>query len=305
MKFRMVLSALLLAAGLACCTADSVESMTVALPENVKLELVKVEAGTFTMGAPDGENFADEEEHLVTLTRDFYIGKTEVTQAQWEAVMGSNPSHFKGGDLPVECVSWDDAMAFCKKLNDSGKAPNGMKFTLPTEAQWEYAVRGGKKSNGYQYSGSGNLDEVAWYYENSGDRRLDEKELLKDSSDASSVQKLEDNNVVPEVAVDFDKLDKNLKDNNSKTHPVGQKKANELGLHDMSGSVWEWCLDQYEGDYADDPEFLSGNAGTRYVFRGGGWRGSAGGCRSANRHGHTHDYSCYDLGFRVALVPAQ
>ena len=115
--------------------------------------------------------------------------------------MGNNPSHFKGDNLPVECVSWKDAMAFCTKLNESGKAPNGMKFTLPTESQWEYAARGGKKSKGYQYSGSNNLDEVAWYYENSGKLHLDEKELEEDNSNDSIVKTLEDNGIIPEQAV--------------------------------------------------------------------------------------------------------
>lgn len=301
MKIRVIFISLLMAMGLVCCT-NSNNNMILELPENVKLELIKVEAGTFMMGAEDGENFVDEAEHQVVLTKDFYIGKIEVTQAQWKAVMGTNPSYFKGDDLPVECVSWNDAMEFCKRLNDLKIAPNGMSFTLPTEAQWEYAVKGGKKSKGYQYSGSNNLDEVAWYYENSGDKHLDENELLKNSSNEKLVKKLEDNNAVPEQEVDFDKLDKSLKDNNNKTHQAGQKKANELGLYDMSGSVWEWCLDQYEGDYADDPEFLIGNNGSHNVFKGGGWRGTAGGCRSANRHGHTPDYSNNDLGFRVAVV---
>ena len=118
------------------------------LPGGVKLAMVKVEAGEFTMSARDGENECDEVQHIAKLTRDFHIGRTEVTQAQWRAVMGSNPSYFKGDDRPVERVSWDDAMAFCRKLNEMGKAPKGWKFTLPTEAQWEYAARGGRDARG-------------------------------------------------------------------------------------------------------------------------------------------------------------
>lgn len=304
MKSRITLSTLLMAICLMCCTAKNNEKISITLQDEIKLDFVKIEVGTFTMGAPDGENFKDEMEHQVVLTQDFYLGNTEVTQAQWNAVMGNNPSHFRGDNLPVECVSWKDAIAFCIKLNESGMAPEGMKFTLPTESQWEYAARGGKKSKGYQYSGDNNLDKVAWYYENSGDHHLDEKELLENNSD-DNLSMSEDNSVVPERTVDLEKLDKNIKDNNNMSHPVGQKNANELGLYDMSGNVWEWCLDKYERDYADDPEFLIGNNGPRYVFRGGGWRGNSSGCRSANRHGNMPDYNFSDLGFRVALVKNQ
>ena len=136
---------------------------TIFLPSNAKLEMVRVEAGTFTMSSRDGENNYDEVAHRATLTKDFYIGRTEVTQAQWKAVMGNNPSEVMGDDLPVVCVSWNDAMAFCGMLNSMGKAPSGWKFTLPTETQWEYAAKGGAKSIGFKYSGSNNANEVAWY----------------------------------------------------------------------------------------------------------------------------------------------
>ncbi len=142
------------------------------LPGGVKLEMVKISAGSFTMGSPADEpgRKSDEKTHRVELTKDFWLGKYEVTQEQWEAVMGNNPSHFKkGGNYPVECVSWDDAMAFCKKLNDAGLAPAGWHFDLPTEAQWEYAARGGNgnRSQGFRYSGGDKLDEVAWHHNNS------------------------------------------------------------------------------------------------------------------------------------------
>ena len=233
---------------------------TIVLPGNVKLELVKVEAGSFEMSAKDGENYYDEVPHRATLKKDFYIGQTEVTQAQWKAVMGGNPSDFKGDDLPVESVSWNDAMAFCKALNSRGKAPNGWKFTLPTETQWEYAARGGRKSKGYKYSGSNSVGKVAWYNGNSV----------------------------------------------YKTHPVGQKKANELGLYDMSGNVWEWCLDDWNSDSSkQEAEFTRGNnsGGSARVIRGGGWGNYVKYWRSAYRGnrgpGHRNSY----LGFRVALVP--
>lgn len=125
--------------------------------------MVKVEAGTFTMGATSEQGndaLGDEKPaHKVTLTKDYYIGQTEVTQALWEAVMGSNPSEFKGDNLPVEYVSWDDCQKFISKLSSL----TGSKFRMPTEAKWEYAARGENKSRGYKYSGSNSIDDVAWY----------------------------------------------------------------------------------------------------------------------------------------------
>ena len=231
----------------------------IALPGGVELKVVKVEAGTFTMGEKDGENNSDEVPHQATLTKDFYIGQTEVTQAQWEAVMGWNPSQFKGDGLPVDSVTWNDAQTFCEKLNGmyAGKLPAGYRFDLPTEAQWEYAARGGKKSRGCKYSGSNSIDEVAWYSRNSGHN----------------------------------------------TNPVGQKTANELGLYDMSGNVWEWCRDSYEVDYAEDPEFLFVNRGSFRVNRGGGMRSDANNCRVALRLCDSPDRRANNIGFRLALVP--
>ena len=131
----------------------------------VSFEMVRVEGGTFRMGATS-EQEADSDEkpvHGVTLSS-YYIGKTEVTQALWQAVMGSNPSRFEGSDLPVECVSWNDCQEFIQKLNRL----TGRNFRLPTEAEWEFACRGGNNSRGYKYSGSNNLGSVAWYNDNSG-----------------------------------------------------------------------------------------------------------------------------------------
>ena len=234
--------------------------VTVRVPGGVSMELVRVEAGSFTMSARDGDNFSSEVLHRATLTKAFYLGRTEVTQAQWRAVMGTNPSNFKGDDLPVEQVSWNDAMEFCEKLNDSGKAPKGWKFSLPTETQWEYAARGGKKSKGYKYSGSNTLDEVGWYDDNSG----------------------------------------------SKTHPVGKKKANELGLYDMSGNVYEWCLDDWQ-DKSDKltAEFTRGNdrSGSKRASRGGGWGSIARFSLSAFRYFRGPGSRGSGFGFRIALVP--
>jgi formylglycine-generating enzyme required for sulfatase activity len=223
----------------------------------VKFKMIYVEGGTFMMGATEeqGDDAGEREKpvHEVTLS-DYYIGETVVTQALWKAVMGNKPSYYKGDDrLPVEQVSWEDAQKFVTKLNRL----TGKVFRLPTEAEWEYAARGGKKSRGYKYSGSNNIDEVAWYYDNSG----------------------------------------------SKTHVVKGKKANELGLYDMSGNVCEWCNDWY-GDYSseaqDNPQ--GSKMGSGRVYRGGSWFGSAKGCRVSFRNYDTRSYRGYILGFRVVLA---
>lgn len=135
----------------------------------VSFDMVKVKAGTFTMGATSEMKDPDSDEkptHQVALTRDYYIGKTEVTQALWKAVMGNNPSNFKGDNLPVECVSWNECNKFISKLNSM----TGQNFRLPTETEWEFAARGGNDSNHFQYSGSNTLGDVAWYCRNSGSR---------------------------------------------------------------------------------------------------------------------------------------
>lgn len=221
----------------------------------VPFEMVEVRGGTFRMGATSeqGCDAYDWEKpvHSVTLSG-YYIGKTEVTQALWKAVMGSNPSYFKGDDLPVENVSWDDCQVFVRKLNSL----TGQNFRLPTEAEWEFACRGGNNSLGYKYSGSDNIDNVAWYDGNSGD----------------------------------------------KTHPVATKSANELGIYDMSGNVWEWCCDWY-GDYTSgaltNPK--GPESGSLCVLRGGGRRYSAGDCRSSNRLSDVPTGRGGDLGLRLAL----
>ena len=221
----------------------------------VPFEMVEVRGGTFRMGATSeqGCDAYDWEKpvHSVTLSG-YYIGKTEVTQALWKAVMGSNPSYFKGDDLPVECVSWDDCQEFIRKLNSL----TGQHFRLPTEAEWEFACRGGNNSLGYKYSGSDNIDNVAWYDGNSGD----------------------------------------------KTHPVATKSANELGIYDMSGNVWEWCCDWY-GDYTSgaltNPK--GPESGSYRVNRGGSWFYNARDCRSSYRFSYGPAFRCIYLGLRLAL----
>ena len=148
-------------------SVTNVDNISIPVKDGISIDMVRVEAGTFTMGATaEMKDPCDEENpaHRVTLTNDYYIGKYEVTQALWQTVMGNNPSGFKGDNLPVEQVSWDDCQEFISKLNRI----TGKMFRLPTEAEWEYAARGGNKSRGYQYSGSNNLSDVAWYGDNSG-----------------------------------------------------------------------------------------------------------------------------------------
>ncbi len=143
--------------------------ITIHVKDGINIEMVKVEAGSFNMGAtPEMENPNEDEKpvHRVTLTNNYYIGKYEVTQALWKIVMGSNPSNSKGDNLPVENVSWNDCQKFISKLNKL----TGKSFRLPTEAEWEYAARGGNKSRGYQYSGSNTIGDVAWYDGNSGSK---------------------------------------------------------------------------------------------------------------------------------------
>ena len=225
----------------------------------VTFKMVYVQGGAFTMGctSEQGNDCFDEERpaHRVTLD-DFHIGETEVTQALWQAVMGSNPSDFKGDNRPVDNVSWNDCQAFIQKLNQL----TGRTFRLPTEAEWEYAARGGKHHSGYKYSGSNEVGYVAWYYENSGYQT-------------------------------------------HQTHPVKSKQPNMLGLYDMSGNVWEWCLD-WLGNYssASQTNPQGPASGSSRVLRGGSWIDFAGGCRVSRRSGRSpgHRYSGY--GFRLSLV---
>ena len=148
-----------------CKKDDSVNPSKLTITvEGVSFKMIKVEGGTFQMGSENGYDW-EKPVHSVTLSG-YYIGETEVTQEMWQAVMGSNPSEFKGDNLPVERVSWDDCQKFISKLNQK----TGRRFALPTEAQWEFAARGGNKSQGYKYSGSNNIHDVAWYWDNSSEQ---------------------------------------------------------------------------------------------------------------------------------------
>lgn len=236
---------------------------------------------------------------------DFYIDKYEVTQKEWTKVMGSNPSHFKGGDLPVEMVSWYDAVEYCnrrslqeglrpyynidkskKDLNNEPDPqfgdlddvkwtvttnPGANGYRLPTEAEWEYAAGGGQKSRGHIYSGSDDIDEVAWYWRNSGDHFL------------MGVWRWQD-----------------LENNRDRTKPVGDRKPNELGLFDMSGNVREWCWDWYGDLQSNVTDPRGSKKGYRRVWRGGGWMGAAFTAMTAFRGSLAANGKGPDQGFRVA-----
>ena len=240
--------------------------ITIHVKDGINIEMVKVEAGNFNMGAtPEMENPNEDEKpvHRVTLTNNYYIGKYEVTQKLWKAVMRSNPSYFKGDDLPVESVSWNDCQAFISELN----AMTGKRFRLPTEAEWEYAARGGSKSRGYQYSGSNVIDDVAWFDDNSS----------------------------------------------SKTHVVGEKLSNELGIFDMSGNVAEWCQGKFY-QYAASPSSnpignvesfsLDPSVAARSMFRmarGGSYAYWAKYSQLSSRSNYEPNSHSSNLGLRLAL----
>jgi formylglycine-generating enzyme required for sulfatase activity len=216
---------------------------------------------------------SDELQHVVTLRKTFFMQTTEVTQGQWQEVMGSNPSHFKtcGPDCPVETVSWYEAQNFIDTLNSKenrtncNTSPNTC-YSLPTESQWEYATRAGTVTAFYNggitntVCSDPNLDQIGWYCGNAG----------------------------------------------STTHPVAQKEPNNWGLFDMSGNVWEWCDDWY-GTYPDGPETDPPGAvsGSFRVVRGGVWLSNARAARSAFRSGVGPGFRFNYLGFRLVLPPGQ
>ena len=239
------------------------------ITNSIGMKLVLVPKGTFMMGSPESEQGRNENEtqHEVTISKDYYLGVYEVTQAQYEKVMGKNLSYFQGAkvgnenaDLPVENVSWDEAVKFCKKLSalpEEKKA--GRVYRLPTEAEWEYACRAGSKT-AYSFDDEeGLLPEYGWFSRNSSRR----------------------------------------------THTVGLLEPNAWGLHDMHGNVWEWCSDWYE-EYpkgaVSDP--TGPKEGSYRVLRGGCWGNEAADCRSAFRSGYDPSLRFNGLGFRLALSPS-
>ena len=229
----------------------------------VSFTMVYVDGGTFTMGATSEQGsdaYSNEKPvHSVTLSS-YYIGQAEVTQELWEAVMGSNPSYFKGAKRPVESVNWNDCQGFIRKLNQK----TGKSFRLPTEAEWEYAARGGNRSQHYRYSGGNTIDDVAWYTVNCYD---------KGSSN-------------PDYG----------------THSVATKRANELGIYDMSGNVWEWCSDWY-GDYSSSSQRNPQGpaSGSSRVNRGGCWLNYDKSCRVSTRDSNWPGHRNGNLGLRLAL----
>ena len=237
------------------------------ITNSIGMKLLLIPKGTFMMGSPEseeGHQRNNETQHEVTISKDYYLGVYEVTQAQYEKVMGKNPSLFQGAivgnenaDLPVDNVSWDDVVEFCKKLSDLPEEKKaGRMYRLPTEAEWEYACRAGSKT-AYSFDDEeGLLPEYGWFSRNSSRR----------------------------------------------THTVGLLEPNAWGLHDMHGNVWEWCSDWYE-EYpkgaVSDP--TGPKEGSDRVIRGGSWDYEAAHCRSANRNGRDPSFRFDYYGFRVAL----
>ena len=246
---------------------------TVHLGTGTCIEMIWCEPGEFTMGSPTSEkgHENDEIQHKVKLTKGFWLGKYEVTQGQYETST-KNPRGI-GGNYPVSMVSYNDALSFCQRLTEKeraeGRLSNGYKYTLPTEAQWEYACRAGTTTalcNGD--ATTANMDLVGWYGNDNGG-----------GGNAGGV-----------------------------SHPVGLKKPNAWGFYDMHGNVYEWCLDWY-GTYPNmevtDPTGPS--TGSKRISRGSSWWDTPTRCRSAQRYGHApSDYREFvEDGFRVALVPVQ
>jgi formylglycine-generating enzyme required for sulfatase activity len=235
------------------------------------MEFVLIPAGSFYQEVDIVNEFNEKlYSPKMIVSKPFYLGKYEVTQEQWAAVMGSNPSHsiHRGRTNPVSGVSWDDAQEFIKRLN----AKEGTtRYRLPTEAEWELAARGGTDTMFFFMKDEGIRNEGAW---EDAARQLDAYAWCKDNSDRT-------------------------------THPVGQKKPNPYGLYDIYGNVWEWVQD-WAGDLPQDPEITDYRGppeGSSRVHRGGAWGSLAENCRSANRGNLTPDYRYFGLGFRLAFSP--
>ncbi len=252
----------------------------------VSFVMKPVAGGVFQMGAqkdnPNETNYDKEAcgpekpVHLVSL-ESFYMGETEVPLALWIAVMHENPNFFDGENQPVDQVSWDDCQLFIRRLNQL----TGKNFRLPTEAEWEYAARGGRKSKGYKYSGGDDINNVGWFWKNSGDKYLSGR--IDDGNPFNGGK---------------------LYSNNCRPHDVKGKSPNELGLYDMSGNVWEWCQDYWDYSYSSGSQTnpkgpLSGDC---HVLRGGGWNSEEKTCRVSNRIVNFPGLQYGYTGFRLALT---
>jgi formylglycine-generating enzyme required for sulfatase activity len=244
-----------------------------------KMEFVLIRPGRFMMGSISDESTPV---HQVTIKYPFYMGKYEVTQSQWQEVMGNNPSNFKRDNLPVERVSWLDAISFVARLNAASN--DGITYRLPSEAEWEYACRAGTTGN---FAGI-NLDAMAWYANNSGRAGLD----------------------VPSSGPGYYRR---LTENGAQTHPVGAKLPNAFGLYDMHGNVWEWCQDwyheTYEGAPTDGSAWVTGDelASHYRVLRGGSWADRADELTSSWRLNDSGPMMAVNrefgtIGFRVVAI---
>jgi formylglycine-generating enzyme required for sulfatase activity len=249
------------------------EIQNITIPgSDVQIEMVSIPAGDFIMGHPEiidecEDYYAESTLHQVRLLA-FWLGKHQVTQLQWETVMGNNPSRFKNPKNPVEQISWEDAVEFCKQLS----AKTDKEFRLPSESEWEYACRAGTTTE-YCYGDSG-IDND--YYEWNSD-------------------------VIPKQLGEYAWYHNN---SDGKPHLVGQKRPNPWGLYDMHGNVTEWCQDWWHEDYKGAPE--DGNAWEMptsdwKVFRGGSWAMSWSECKSSFRWGSPPGGWSGRFGFRIAM----
>ncbi len=243
---------------------------------SIGMELVLIPPGKFTMGSPitEADRLNNEAQIEVTLTKAFYMGKTEVTQGQWQAVIGTAPWTGRdcvreGDNYAATYVSWDDAQAFCKKLSENENAT----YRLPTEAEWEYACRAGTTTRFYSGDDDSKLGDQAWWGGILGDGSAKDEQYA---------------------------------------HEVGRKRANPFGLHDMHGNVWEWCRDTYANNHPGGADPLVSTGGVVGVGRGGGWNNYASRCRSAfrNRIVRGHEFlpegARYSfLGFRLVRSSGQ
>lgn len=259
------------------------EALVIFGVNSLGMKFVRIEPGQFWMGSPQNEEgrFDDETQHHVKLTKPFFMATTTVTQKQWTDVMATvlNPKQATlagvGDDYPMYDVSWQEAVDFCKKLGSR----DGHHYRLPTEAEWEYACRAGTSS---AYGGTGRLDEMGWFADNSGDARIDSANIW-----------------TTDVAHYGDRL----RANHCATHPVGKKRPNAWGLFDMHGNVGQWCQDAYKADVTGETlnPMVEGDGTAPRVLRGGSWRDGPLFCRSAFRYRFAPGFRFNLIGFRICL----